>query len=308
MVTTQAPPPDDPTGTLTTLPLEALVPNAAQPRKTFDARKLDELKESIAAAGLVQPIVVRPVTSDDGDMHMQYEIVVGERRWRAYQELACEDSRFATIPAVIRELDEAEAAVAALVENVVRDDLNPIERAEALEALQAKLGVQWKEVAERVGLSERTVYHLRKMLRLPKTFQTALADGRINDNKARALSKLLTKSKDGALDLYEYLMANPKVSGTAAHKIARVLAHDDGYSAEEAHAYVKAPKAQQEEWGRRRLLPREAVVVEQTPVRVFLHGLRTMSRVMEEISVAELSEEERAEIEAEARRVLEWLG
>lgn len=158
------------------LPLDRIRPNPYQPRTTFDPEGLEELRQSIVLHGVLQPIVVRP--QGDG-----YELVAGERRWRA--------SRLAgrlTIPAVVRtDVDDRALLELALVENLQRRDLDPIERAEGYRRAMTELGLTQEQVAERVGLQRSTVSNHLRLLELPAEAQEAVRRGLIQMGHARAL-------------------------------------------------------------------------------------------------------------------------
>ena len=162
------------------LPVESLVPNPYQPRKTFAAKALEELAASIRASGVLQPIVVRP----RGD---RYEILVGERRWRAAQHAGV-----ARVPAIIRNASDAEALELALVENLLREDLNPLEEAQAYQRLLAEFGWTQEDLARRIGKDRSSVANALRLLRLPDVIQEDLRQGRLTMGHARALLGLLT--------------------------------------------------------------------------------------------------------------------
>lgn len=158
------------------LDLGSIRPNPSQPRKTFDPTALDGLRKSIQIHGVVQPIVVRP--REDG-----YEIVAGERRWRAAR-LAGQE----TIPAVVREeVSDREMLELALVENVQREDLDPIEKARGYQTLVDELGLTQEQVADRVGMQRASVANHLRLLDLPEVVQDAVSQGRIAMGHARAL-------------------------------------------------------------------------------------------------------------------------
>ena len=147
-----------------------------QPRRNFDPEKLQELADSIAAQGVVQPIVVRPV----GDN--RYEIVAGERRWRAAQQAGLQD-----IPVVVREVDDKTAMAVGLIENIQRDDLNPLEEASALHRLLGEFGLTHQEVAQAVGKSRTTVTNLLRLLDLNEDVKALVEKGVLEMGHARAL-------------------------------------------------------------------------------------------------------------------------
>jgi ParB family chromosome partitioning protein len=157
------------------LPVESLVPNPQQPRKSFDPRALEELATSIRASGILQPLVVRPRGS-------QFEILVGERRWRAAQQAG-----LTRVPAIVREASDAEALELGLVENLLREDLNPVEAAQAYQRLLAEFGWTQEELAQRLGKDRSSIANALRLLRLPEPIQEDLRTGRLTMGHARAL-------------------------------------------------------------------------------------------------------------------------
>jgi ParB family transcriptional regulator, chromosome partitioning protein len=165
-----------PAGELLELPVELIKPNPDQPRTQFDPEALAALAASIEASGVVQPLLVRPLS--DGS----YELVAGERRWRAAQQAGLEK-----VPAVVRDQEQAERLQAALIENMVREDLNPVEEARACAALVEELGLTKEELARRVGRSRPAVSNLIRLLELPDELLTALEVGELSEGHGRAL-------------------------------------------------------------------------------------------------------------------------
>jgi len=163
-------------GELRELPVELIKPNPDQPRARFDPEALSALAASIEASGIVQPLLVRPLA--DGS----YELVAGERRWRAAQEAGLEK-----VPAVVRDQVEAERLQAALIENMVREDLNPVEEARACAALVDDLGLTKEELARRVGRSRPAVSNLIRLLELPDETIRLLESGELSEGHGRAL-------------------------------------------------------------------------------------------------------------------------
>ena len=166
-----APPPE-----LRELPVELIRPNPAQPRKRFDDDALRGLAGSLAERGVVQPILVRPVAGGT------YEIVAGERRWRAAQLAGLE-----RIPALIRDHDDAASLEVALVENMAREDLNPVEEARAVAALVEELGLSREDVGKRVGRSRVAISNLLRILDLPDEALALLEAGRLTEGHGRAV-------------------------------------------------------------------------------------------------------------------------
>jgi ParB family chromosome partitioning protein len=163
-------------GELRELPVGAIKPNPGQPRTKFDPEALTALAASIETSGVVQPLLVRPLP--DGS----YELVAGERRWRAAQQAGLE-----RVPAVVREQAEAERLQAALIENMVREDLNPVEEARACAALIEDLGLSKEELARRVGRSRPAVSNLIRLLELPDETLELLESGELSEGHGKAL-------------------------------------------------------------------------------------------------------------------------
>jgi ParB family chromosome partitioning protein len=165
-------------GALRELPLGEIKPNRYQPRRAFDPAALKELKDSMATSGLLQPIVVRPAAHG-------YELVAGERRWRAAKELG-----WKRIPSVVREVDERTLLTLALVENLQRASLSPIDEAEGYERLAREFRLSHGEIAHAVGRDRSTVANAVRLLQLPKGVQQLLDQGALSAGHARALLSL----------------------------------------------------------------------------------------------------------------------
>jgi ParB family chromosome partitioning protein len=165
-----------PVSDLTQVPVGSIRPNARQPRRRFDGASIDELAESIRAQGLVQPVVVRPVAEGG------YELIVGERRWRAARVAG-----LATVPALVRESDDRDSLLLALVENVAREDLSPVDEARAYAGLMDEFGLSLGEVAEHVGRSKPTISNRVRLLELPDDLLGLLERGQLSEGHARAV-------------------------------------------------------------------------------------------------------------------------
>jgi ParB family chromosome partitioning protein len=163
-------------GELRELPVSLIKPNPSQPRTKFDPGALAALASSIEATGVVQPLLVRPLP--DGS----YELVAGERRWRAARQAGVDK-----VPAVVRDQAEAERLQAALIENMVREDLNPVEEARACAALVEELGLTKEELAKRVGRSRPAVSNLIRLLELPDEALELLESGDLSEGHGKAL-------------------------------------------------------------------------------------------------------------------------
>ncbi len=160
------------------LPVDRIVPGKHQPRARFDEEKLRQLAESMQNLGVAQPVVVRPRNGG-------YELIVGERRWRAAQMLGME-----TIPAIVRDLPDAQALELSLIENLQREDLNPIEEATAYQRFVNELALTQEQIAARMGKDRSTVANSLRLLRLPEAIQRDLATGALSMGHARALLSL----------------------------------------------------------------------------------------------------------------------
>jgi ParB family chromosome partitioning protein len=187
---TPPPPPRDAPaasrGVPSELDIDRLVPNPHQPRQHIDDDRLEELAQSIRANGVIQPIVVRRVNTDGAaDGPGQYEIVAGERRWRASQRAG-----LLKVPVAIRDVPDDKLLEVALIENIQREDLNPIEEAQAYRSLSEDLQLSQESIAAQVGKDRATVANYMRLLRLHAEVRTALADGALSMGHARALLSL----------------------------------------------------------------------------------------------------------------------
>jgi|YelNatPaOPRAMG01_1025707.scaffolds.fasta_scaffold22345_4 ParB family chromosome partitioning protein len=165
-------------GELLEIPLASIYPSTLQPREEFGGEALEELVNSIKQHGVVHPVLVRPKGQN-------YELIAGERRWRAAQLAG-----LSSIPALVRELNDLQALEISLVENLQREDLNPLEVAAALKELMEKFHLTQEEAAERIGKSRSEVANLLRLLHLPSQVQASLRSGKISYGQARALLSL----------------------------------------------------------------------------------------------------------------------
>jgi ParB family chromosome partitioning protein len=165
------------------VPVNQIRRNPRQPRRAMDAAPLEELASSIAALGVVQPVIVRAVEGG-------YELIAGERRWRAAQKAG-----FTVIPAIVRVASDVESLEIALVENVVRQQLNPVDEAYALKVLLEDLGVTQESLAARVGKSRSAIANKVRLLDLPAAVQESMASGALSEGHGRALLGLSEKGR-----------------------------------------------------------------------------------------------------------------
>jgi ParB family chromosome partitioning protein len=176
------------------LPIDAIAPNPNQPRKAFDDKALQDLSASLRQDGVLQPVVVRRLGSG-------YQLIVGERRWRAAKLAG-----LTSIPAVVREASDAQSLELALVENLLREDLNPIEEAEGYQRLLAEFGWTQEELAQRVARDRSTIANCLRLLKLPELIQADLRAGRLTMGHARALLSLASPAEQ--LKLREEILAH----------------------------------------------------------------------------------------------------
>ena len=200
------------------LPVDAITPNPKQPRKDFDDKALHDLASSLSQTGVLQPVVVR--RHGDG-----YQLIVGERRWRAAKLAG-----LTRIPAVVREATDAQSLELALVENLLREDLNPIEEAEAYQRLLAEFGWTQEELAQRVSRDRSSIANCLRLLKLPDLIQADLRAGRLTMGHARALLSLTSPAEQ--LKLREEILAHSW----------SVRATEEGVQAKRARPVRRAPR------------------------------------------------------------------
>jgi len=167
--------------------IEEVLPNRAQPRKHFDEARLEELAESIKENGILEPLIVRKV--DQG-----YELIVGERRWRAAQKAGLKE-----VPVLVKEVDGREVLELSLIENLQRENLNPVEEAEAFKRLTDELNISQVELATRIGKDRATIANALRLLKLPTEVRDQLLQNRITAGHARAILSLEPKEKQKEL-------------------------------------------------------------------------------------------------------------
>jgi ParB family chromosome partitioning protein len=171
--TDEAPKPAD-----RSIPIEKISPNPDQPRRSFDQEKLDDLAASIKEKGIIQPLIVRSKPGKEGE----FEIVAGERRWRAAQMAKLHD-----VPVLVREFDDTEVLEVAIIENIQRADLNPVEEAAGYQQLMDRFGHTQEKLAEALGKSRSHIANSMRLLGLPAEVQTFLNQGQLSAGHARAL-------------------------------------------------------------------------------------------------------------------------
>ena len=174
--------------------IDQVEPNPNQPRKSFESSSLDELTTSIRVSGVIQPIIVRPAGNG-------YQLIAGERRWRAARQAGLD-----RIPAIVREASDAESLELALVENLLREDLNPMEEAEAYRQLLQQFGWTQEQLGQRIGRDRTSIANALRLHRLPDEIQADLRGGRLTMGHARALLALPTSAEQ--LKLRDEILAH----------------------------------------------------------------------------------------------------
>ena len=206
------------------LPIQNIDPNPDQPRRVFSPESIDELAESILEHGVVQPILVKPLAG-------RHIIVAGERRWRASRLAGLE-----TIPAIIMDISDRELLEIALIENLQREDLNPIEEAEGINSLIESYDLTQEEIAKRLGRSRPSISNTLRLLRLPDRAKSFLAENRISMGHARALLGLQNQDRlNPILDLILEKGLSVRETETLVKR------HNDSTSQERKGTIIKKP-------------------------------------------------------------------
>lgn len=216
---------EGPTGTLRTVGIEEIRPFRGQPRKRFDEQALAELADSIRNQGILQPLLVR------NDPEGGYELIAGERRWRAAQRAGLHE-----VPVLVRQLGESEAFELAMVENLQRADLNPIEEAEGYRRLIDEFGYTQDSVAARVGKDRTTVTNALRLLKLPAGVRHMVSEGRLTMGHARAL---LALDSEGAMERLARLIPARQLSVRQVEALVKREKNPEG--AEQGASRVPSP-------------------------------------------------------------------
>jgi ParB family chromosome partitioning protein len=261
-----------PSDGLRTLAIEDVHPAPGQPRKQFDDARLDELAASIKAQGIIQPLVVR--LREAGG----YELIAGERRWRAAQRAGLHE-----VPAVVRDVAEKRAFEMALVENLQREDLNPIEEAQGFERLIEEFGYTQEALAGRVGKDRSTVANALRLLRLPTPVRALVTEGRLQMGHARALLGL------EHAEAIERVARRVVARDLSVRQVEALVKHEREGQQHKAPEAPKAPSSSARDLGERlsRALGTRVRVVESGPgkghLEVAYHSLDQLDAVLAKI-------------------------
>lgn len=195
--------------------IEKIKPNPYQPRRDFDEANLKALADSIRAHGILQPLVVSRV-EDSNTGKVEYQLIAGERRWRAAKM-----ANFSRVPVIIREPNDKQKLELSLIENVQREDLNPLERAEAFKRLHEEFGLSHKDIAKLTGKSREAVTNTVRLLALPEEIKLALSEEKITEGHARAI--LMARTPEHQKEVFAQVVRenlNVREAESAVHKLA----------------------------------------------------------------------------------------
>lgn len=212
--------------------LSAIAPNPQQPRRYFSEQQMEELVASVKAQGILQPILVRPLTRSADSSQNTYEIVAGERRWRAAQKAG-----LSTVPVIVKEMSDQEVLIVALMENLQREDLTPMEEALGLQQLKDEFGLSQEDLAHRLGKSRSAIANTLRLLALPKAARADLMEGGISAGHARAL---LMVTEPEAQEAFRAYMVSSHCTVREAESIA-ALWKETGVLPEDVTAGTKSP-------------------------------------------------------------------
>ncbi len=208
--------------------INAIKPNTKQPRKIFQEDKIEELARSIEAYGIIQPILIRP--SNTG-----YEIVAGERRWRAARKASLKQ-----VPCIIRDLSEEQNLIISIIENMQRENLNPIEEADALNQMISHFGMTQEEVSKSVGKSRPYISNALRLLKLPEMIQEMIVQGQLTNGHARAIAGIKDKER-------QKLIANRVVKEELSVRETELIANTANAGSIEKRTTKAKPRAKNRE-------------------------------------------------------------
>ncbi len=218
------------------IPIDSLSGNPSQPRREFKETELRELSDSIKSKGVLQPVLVRPVSSDSGTTK-RYEIIAGERRWRAAKLAG-----LTVLPAIVRSLDDRETLEISIIENVQREDLSPIEEAQAYQRLANEFCLSQQEIAEKVGKDRASVSNYMRLLKLPPEIIEMLKSGSLSMGHAKAI--LTIKEPSAQISLARKVASEVLTVRQLEAIVSRVVVLDAGHRLPGRHGNLNGQSAQ----------------------------------------------------------------
>ncbi len=210
------------------IPINQLIANPNQPRKTFNEDTITELADSIRQHGLLSPIIIRP-------RGRKYEIIAGERRYKAAEQAGLKE-----VPAIIKKASDKESKVISLIENIQREDLNDIDRASALSELKASLKLSWDDIAQKLSLTKRRIMDLVGLLDLPDVIKDSIRDKILTERHGRAFRKILDRG-DILIDVFKFVIEN-KLTGEQTLELVMILKSEPRFTIQEAFERTSAFK------------------------------------------------------------------
>lgn len=270
------------------IPIDRLIPNPNQPRKTFYEETITELAESIREQGLLSPIIVRP----DGN---KYQIIAGERRYKAAQQAGLKE-----VPALIKKVSDGEARIISLIENIQREDLNDIDRASALRELKVNLGLPWEKLGQKLGLTKSRILDLVGLLDLPEEVKEDIRQKKLTEKHGRALRQLLDEA-EVLRDVFQFMKVK-KLSGDESLGLVRLVKSQPRLTIEESYDLLKRGKTTK-------------LIVERHPIDLIVNETEKLLKSLGNLKVKDISDSEQnllrlnlLNIEKVVRSILDSLG
>ena len=248
------------------IPINRIIPNPNQPRKTFYEQTISELAESIKQHGVLSPIIVRPSGS-------KYEIIAGERRFRAAGQAGLKE-----IPAIIKKASDEDAKIISLIENIQREDLNDIDRASALRELKVSLGSTWEVIAKKLGLTKRRVLALVGLLDLPDEIKEDIRQKKLTERHGRALRQLLDKA-EVLRDVFSFIK-DKKLTGEQTLELVQKIKGEPRFTIEESYNTIKVE-------------PLKVSPTKKDPLEAVISEADKLIRTLEEIKPDTLKKEDK---------------
>ena len=252
------------------IPINRIVPNPNQPRKTFYEQTISELAESIKQHGVLSPIIVRP-------SGFKYEIIAGERRFRAAGQAGLKE-----IPAIIKKASDEDAKIISLIENIQREDLNDIDRASALRELKVNIGSTWEVIAKKLGLTKRRVLALVGLLDLPDEIKEDIRQKKLTERHGRALRQLLDKA-EVLREVFNFIK-DKKLTGEQTLELVQKIKGEPRFTIEESYNLLsEAPKKE---------------VIKKEPAKIVVSEGTHLVKMLGEIKLGKMKPSEREALKA----------